>query len=483
MNNPRSKKILIIFAIAFIGLSLVGSTYAYLTMSLNVNNGTYNNVTTHCFGVTYNAQNIDGSTDITGTLFPSGTSKKGLTGRVGFSSDPTCSLTGLGTINLNIANGTSSTLTTPASSYCESRSTLEPIPEYTTEAACTTAGERWRGYGDSYCENPNTLERLEDYTSQSDCTSNGGNWTSGGSPLKYAVYTSTDTNATPVSVGRINTSDIGNTVTIYNNFAVINTMSYYYIYIWLDGYLTDNTYTNLPFSATISASVSQNPNAAPLGPNYIYTVNLQDDTVTDWNSVWQGQPISNNITTYNSPSGAITALETAYSNANSGATASLPFFLKHTIGDGTLWCANQYNNGVATGNSFCAFPSQSTCNSRISGWIEDDITYTCVENTFTGGVTESYVGFIVTPTMAANNAGMTAGTYYLKGGDNGIAYNDNKATLLSAFGSSDCTDYSSFFYCHVSGLYADAYSDGSVHAGDGAGSYCSVCYGDSYCGV
>ena len=265
MENIKNKKVLIILAIAVVGIGLIGGTYAYLVMTLNVSNGTYNNVATHCFGVTYNAQNIDGSTDITGTMFPSSNPLNGLTGRVGFTSDSSCSLTGLGTINLNIANGTSSALTTPASSYCESRATLEPLTEYTTESACTTAGGRWRGYGDDYCENPDTLERMEDYTSQSDCTSNGGNWTSGGSPLKYAVYNSTEANATPVSVGRITSSDIGDTIVIYNDFAVTQTQAYYYIYIWLDGYLTDNDHTELPFSATISASVMQNPDAPPVG--------------------------------------------------------------------------------------------------------------------------------------------------------------------------------------------------------------------------
>ena len=259
----KNKNILIIVAIALIGLTLVGSTYAYLTFSLDITNDNYNNISTHCFGITYNVNNVDGSTDITGTLFPSSAPTKGLTGRVGFSSDETCSITGLGTIKLNIASTTSSTLTTPASSYCESRSTLEPLTEYTTEASCSEANGRWRGYGDAYCENPNTLERMEDYTTESECTTNSGSWVTGGSPLKYAVYTSTDSSASPVSVGRINSTDIGNTITIYDNFSVTPTMTYYYIYIWLDGYLTDNTHTNLPFEANITASVRQNPNASP----------------------------------------------------------------------------------------------------------------------------------------------------------------------------------------------------------------------------
>ena len=457
----KNKNILIIVAIALIGLTLVGSTYAYLTFSLDITNDNYNNISTHCFGITYNVNNVDGSTDITGTLFPSSAPTKGLNGRVGFSSDETCSITGLGTIKLNIASTTSSTLTTPASSYCESRSTLEPMTEYTTESSCNEAGGRWRGYGDAYCENPNTLVRMEDYTTESECTTNSGSWVTGGSPLKYAVYTSTDANASPVSVGRINSTDIGNTITIYDNFSVTPTMTYYYIYIWLDGYLTDNTHTNLPFNANITASVRQNPNASPVAPtaSYTYTVNIYDENATGYNSVWIGQTIPSGITQYTSPGEAITALEAAFSSANSGATTSLPFFLRHKIGNGTVWCT------TGDGNTYCPFETQSECESANVG--------TCTSSVVTNGVTESYVGFTVSQELASANSGMSAGTYYIKGGDNGRAYNENKATLLSAFGSSYCTQYSSGFECFVSGLRADAKPNGRV-LGEYSGSSCIV---------
>ena len=107
-------------------------------------------------------------------------------------------------------------------------------------------------------------------------------------------------------------------------------------------------------------------------------------------------------------------------------------------------------------------------------------------------MTESYVGFVVSEEMVteARNTfvancnsnqecidgyqGMTAGTYYIKGEktreyvnnswqciseyDDGNgnclapSYNSNKAVLLSAFGSSNCTDYSSLFGCIAAGL-------------------------------
>ena len=257
MEDIKKKNLIIIVAILFIGLSIIGGTYAFLTMSVNVTNGNYTNVTTHCLNISYSINNTDNTQDMTGTLFPSGTSRNGLTGRVGFRMLDGCTLGVNGTLKMHINSGTSTALTSPASSYCESRSTLEPATEYTTEADCVAAGQRWRGYGDSYCENATTLERMTDYTSSSDCSSHGGTWTTGGSPLKYAVYNTTSTSANPISVGKIQSTDIGNDLVLYNGFSVTGTQTYYYIYIWLDGYLTDSNYAELPFNGYISAEVVQ----------------------------------------------------------------------------------------------------------------------------------------------------------------------------------------------------------------------------------
>ena len=155
---------------------------------------------------------------------------------------------------------------------------------------------------------------------------------------------------------------------------------------------------------------------------------------TNTSVVWIGKTIPNGITTFQTKELALEALKEASGGVDR------PFFLKHTVSNNT--------------------------------------------------VTDSYVGFVVTEEMAQANPGMTAGTYYLKGKktyelvegswqcmseyDDGEGncidpeYNTNKATLLSAFGSSYCHDYSSNFYCSVSGLSAGARSDGSVDAGGGA---------------
>ena len=126
------------------------------------------------------------------------------------------------------------------------------------------------------------------------------------------------------------------------------------------------------------------------------------------------------------------------------------------------WCY-----GSSCDNGF-SFETKPECEAYVADW--EDVT--CVEGTVqpisyeTNAsnlnktvylkhtivddiATESYVGFVVTPRMAGLISGMTAGTYYLKGGDNGAAYATNKATLTTAFGSSNCTDEDSYFWCSV----------------------------------
>ena len=480
----KNKTILLVIAVLLVGLSLAGGTYAYLTMAANVTNGNYNTTTT-CFDIDYNINNEGSGQDITGTLFPSSGPSGGLSGRVGLKTKSSCSTNGLGTLKLHINSTTSTNLMTSASSYCQNRKTLEPITGVTTKEDCQTAGGRWQGYGDSYCENQATLQRMTNYTTESTCTAAGGAWKTGGSPLKYAVYDNSNATGTPLSNGYITSTDINGDITIYDNFIIDSTQQYYYIFIWIDGYLVDNAVNDLPFSGSVSANANQ------ANVKWVYTANLYDENATGFNSVWIGQSVPVGITQYNTPDAAITALETAYSNANSGATKSLPLFLKHTVADGTLWCANEYDNGVANGNSFCAFPSQAACNSRISEWEYDNITYTCAQNTFTGGVAESYVGFVVTSEMAANNPGMVAGTYYLRGGDNGASFVENAKTIYDAFGGVGCyldgnsggnpytTTPSSYFGCRVSGLDARANLDGRVGAYDDGSAGCDVT-GDGY---
>lgn len=71
--------------------------------------------------------------------------------------------------------------------------------------------------------------------------------------LKYAVYE--DETEEPVAAGVIDTNG---EIDLYDNFVLPRTFyKEYYIYIWLDGTIADNSYANIPFSASIKASATQ----------------------------------------------------------------------------------------------------------------------------------------------------------------------------------------------------------------------------------
>ena len=185
-------------------------------------------------------------------------------------------------------------------------------------------------------------------------------------------------------------------------------------------------------------------------PKFVYTVNKYDDAVTDpqWNTILINQEYPETIPYFETPAEALSAIATASSK-------DLPFYLKHKI-----------ENGI---------------------------------------VTEQYVEFVVTETLAQANEGMVPGTYTLRGektkdydtstwlvDENYISpyYELNKEVLKTAFGyatnTSRCsesgTGRSSWFNCSVSGLNAYASAYGRVYANDTAGYSCSVSHvGNAYC--
>ena len=212
----------------------------------------------------------------------------------------------------------------------------------------------------------------------------------------------------------------------FQNLTIPIGTSRMYVMIYLNSL---NTAQPINGNATLNAAVSfvdasgGNQLYAQFGPDYVYTgYNGTNATI--------GQPIS--VTTYQSPEAAMAALKTA-----GDGTTNYPFFLAHVLG------AND-------------------------------------------NVSESYVGFVVTSEMAASNPGMVAGTYYLRGGDNGASFVENAKTIYDAFGGVGCyldgnsggnpytTTPSSFFYCKVSGLLANANSNGNVSAAVIAGFDCGV---------
>ena len=226
-NKIRNKNIFLAIVVLLVGFLLAGGTYAYLTRTVNVTNGNINAVTT-CFDIDYMDTN-----QITGTLFPSANPSKGLSGMVSLKVNSSCDLNGIGTIYIHANSGTSTKFTTTAIAHCE---------------------------------NPVTLESLPTYVNSNTCTSNNGIWVTNGKPLKYAIFDNSAGSGNPLDVGYF--SSIGNDIAVYRTFMVTSTQVNYYLFLWLDGYLTDNTYTNLSFNGYISVSAIQdNPNSTFYLPN------------------------------------------------------------------------------------------------------------------------------------------------------------------------------------------------------------------------
>lgn len=225
MNDNKRKKILLVVGIILACVLVVGGTYAYLTFSVSVTNGTISG-NVECFEIDYSILNDDDSSQITGTLFPSAGPSGGLSGKVSININASCNVTATGTLYLNVDSGTSTALVQTVADHCEDKITLETLNDYTTSAECTADSSRM--------------------------------WVSTGTGLKYAVYSSVNATGTPLNVGYITSGDIGRDIPIYSDFTVDKTASSYYIFIWMDGYITDSTYTELPFGGYIHASVLQN---------------------------------------------------------------------------------------------------------------------------------------------------------------------------------------------------------------------------------
>lgn len=216
MNSINKKNILIALVVIMVGLLIVGGTYAYLTVAMSVTNGNY--VTnTHCFGVTYS-----GDTDsISGTLFPSRNASGGLSGGISATADATCGLNGRGTLYLHIDNSTSNQLLSTVFGHCEVENTLETLQEYDSSAECTNVS--------------------------------GAKWVTNGTALKYAVFSGSDL----YSSGYITASDKGTDKVIHEDFSVTTTTKTFDVYVWLDGYLSDDSYLDLPFNGSTKMVVMQ----------------------------------------------------------------------------------------------------------------------------------------------------------------------------------------------------------------------------------
>lgn len=226
MNSSISKKYkkvdVFIIVLFLVCLLVVGGTYAYIILPVTVTNGNYNAATT-CFSIDYSATNDNGTLPITGVLFPSSGPSGGLFGKVAMKVNSSCKVNGKGTVTLNVTTG--------------------------SDKLFQTVG--------GHCENSKTLKTMVNYTTSSNCAAQtNGLWVTDGNALKYAIYNtnSISSSTVPLKVGYVNKTG---SIVLYNNFDITSTQVNYYIYIWLDGNISDNSYANLSFNGYISASANQ----------------------------------------------------------------------------------------------------------------------------------------------------------------------------------------------------------------------------------
>ena len=104
----------------------------------------------------------------------------------------------------------------------------------------------------------------------------------------------------------------------------------------------------------------------------------------------------------------------------------------------------------------------------------------------TGVVKETYIEYVVSQEIASANPGMTVGTYVFRGA--GATYNsststynqdspyyeNNKKTMLKAFGTSNCTVDSTHITCSTATQYAGTNLTGTLVVGSG-----TMCFVDS----
>ena len=187
-----------------------------------------------------------------------------------------------------------------------------------------------------------------------------------------------------------------------------------------------------------------------------------------------GQPIPHGVTVRSTP-----ALAMADWAHIPGATGTKPVYLKLNIEKGEEpiqgWFACSTSDSEDCGKPY---DSESECTGDIENAIEagniNEGDYECSAMVSPDIIKEGYVEFVVTPEMAQANAGMTAGTYSLRNGIDESSlttkpiYEANKAVLLSAFGSTNCTDNTINFRCDATDLSAAIHHVGSINVYKGS---------------
>jgi len=274
----KKKNIILLILVLIAGILLAAGTYAYFIIAANVINGNYVD-STQCFDIEYSVRETSSSTDaicantdidgdgyvsiidsqqlssfinsgntnsqydvnsdsvvdyddvtlinqcvntIGGTLFQSSNALGGISGRYHLNINESCDVDAVGEIFLKVDDTTSTLLTQTVREHCENSVTKVTVPGYTTESECVAIS--------------------------------GNEWVTTGTALKYSIY---DANNQLLTAGHIPSSVIGGQMSLYDGFSVGHTEQTYILYIWLDGYLADNTYVLQSFGGSMYAEIMQ----------------------------------------------------------------------------------------------------------------------------------------------------------------------------------------------------------------------------------
>ena len=264
--------------------------------------------------------------------------------------------------------------------------------------------------------------------------------------FKYALTTnSSSCTEDVITEGSFSDAYAGNQT--FNDVPLLSGVSApgtYYLYIWLDSESTDSNLMDATAHFSIGGECTNN------GPGYIYTSNMRPTS----DSIYINGLMPDNVMQYQTSDAAREALKLA-----GDGTTYYQFYFRHALNP-SKWCHGVYGFGNC-------YDSEAECN--------DDASY--FDETCGNPIDNSYLGFVITPTMAQANSGMTAGTYYLRGtvSETDLSgyypdspyYTSNKAILDSAFGSSHCFDTGTFYNCSVTGLSVRVHADGTITASTG----------------
>ena len=280
--------------------------------------------------------------------------------------------------------------------------------------------------------------------------------TTGNSTLGHQATKLTKNSTSPISMPSLSKSlGVGESIT-------------YTILVWLqETGVTQNTEQGGIFKAGVNVTTGGNSTGVTgvMGGSeisyYVYTAK--------YNGVYPmvtiGEAIPDAVTIYRTAASAMAAFD------------NQPFYLKHKIvGSNTYsyWCVVGNDGFNSCYDDDYYLESFSSCTGELQYYDDVGITYSCqpFEEIVNGTVTETYVGFVVTPELAANNPGMTAGTYELKGTFDAATLNNNHAIALSAFGNDNC--------CSVYRFSASV-SSSSVEVTNDAWGCTMYSSGSSYC--